>query len=54
MTRPTRLAPAFIAIVICLNTTGAFSQKVRRSEDVHARMQEKTKLRLQILCKFSV
>src|SRR6266849_4049784 len=36
MTRPTRLAPALIAIAICVNTTGAFSQKVQPSEDVHA------------------
>jgi hypothetical protein len=42
MTRPTKLAPAFIALSICFNTTGAFSQKaqsggkVQPSEDVHA------------------
>jgi len=36
MTRPTRLAPALIAITICFTTTGAFSQKVQPSDDVHA------------------
>ncbi len=48
MTRPAKMAPAILAIAICCNTTGAFSQKaqpnvkaqsnekVQPGEDVHA------------------